>query len=105
MVKARGHGKDRCVPQWMSEKDLPNILAKQDFQRGPLQEDGPQQCCPRNQTPTAEMARARPANARRQPHQSGTEMDTTWKKEARTAKDDVATNSDGRAERDGAFVG
>ena len=25
-------------------------------------------------------------------------MDTTWKKEARTAKDDVATNSDGRAE-------
>ena len=28
-----------------------------------------------------------------------------WKKEARTAKDDVATNSDGRAERDGAIVG
>ena len=36
--------------------------------------------------------------------ESGTEMDTTWKKEARTAKDDVATNSDGRAERDGAIV-
>ena len=36
--------------------------------------------------------------------QSGTEMDTTWKKEARTAKDDVATNSNGRAERDGAIV-
>ena len=32
-----------------------------------------------------------PANARRQHPQSGTEMDTTWKKEARTAKDDVAT--------------
>ena len=51
------------------------------------------------------MARTRPANARRQHSQSGTEMDTTWKKEARTAKDDVATNSDGRAERDGAVVG
>ena len=89
----------------MSEKDLPNILAKQDFQRGPLQEDGLQQCCPRNQTPTAEMARTRPANAPRQHPQSGIEMDTTWKKEARTAKDDVATNSDGRAERDGAIVG
>ena len=32
-------------------------------------------------------------------------MDTTRKKEERTAKDDVATNSDGRAERDGAVVG
>ena len=32
-------------------------------------------------------------------------MDTTWKKEARTAKDDVATNSDGRAERDGGYRG
>jgi len=51
------------------------------------------------------MARTRPANARRQHPQSGTEMDTTWKKEARTAKDDVVTNSDGRAERDGAVVG
>ena len=30
-------------------------------------------------------------------------MDTTWKKEAKTAKDAVATNSDGRAERDGAI--
>ena len=44
-------------------RDLPNILAKQDFQRGPLQEDGLQQCCPGNQTPTAEMARTRPAKA------------------------------------------
>ena len=35
------------------------------------------------------MSRTRPANARRQHPQSGTEMDTTWKKEARTAKDDV----------------
>ena len=51
------------------------------------------------------MARTRPANARRQHPQSGTQMDTTMKKEARTAKDDVATNSDGRAERDGAVVG
>ena len=51
------------------------------------------------------MARTRPANARRQDPQSGTQMDTTKKKEARTAKDDVATNSDGRAERDGAVVG
>ena len=50
------------------------------------------------------MARTRPANAQRQHPQSGTEMDTTWKKEARTAKDDVATNSDGRAERDGAVM-
>ena len=32
-------------------------------------------------------------------------MDTTRKKEERTAKDDVAPNSDGRAERDGAVVG
>ena len=44
-------------------------------------------------------------NARRQHPQSGTEMDTTWKKEARTAKDDVATDSDGRAERDGVVMG
>ena len=36
---------------------------------------------------------------------SGTEMDTTWKKEARTAKDDMATEGDGRAERDGAVMG
>ena len=36
---------------------------------------------------------------------SGTELDTTWKKEARTAKDDMATDSDDRAERDGAVVG
>ena len=50
------------------------------------------------------MAKTRPANARRQHPQSGTEMDTTWKKEARRAKDDVATDSDGRAERDGAIV-
>ena len=57
------NGTDRCVPQWMSEQDLPNIPAKQDFQRGPLQEDGLQQCCPGNQRPTAEMARTRPANA------------------------------------------
>ena len=47
----------------------------------------------------------RPANARRQHPQSSTEMDTTWKNEARTAKDDVATNSDGRAVRDGTIVG
>ena len=52
-----------------------------------------------------EMARTRPANAPRQHPQSGTEMDTTWKKEARTAKDDVVTDSDGRAVRDGAVVG
>ena len=51
------------------------------------------------------MARTRPANAWRQYPQNGTEIDTTWKNEARTAKDDVATNSDGRAERDGAVVG
>ena len=51
------------------------------------------------------MARTRPANARRQHPQSGTQMDTTRKKEARTAKDDVATDSNGRAERDGAVVG
>ena len=60
---------------------------------------------PRNQTPTAETARTRPANAGRQHPPSGTEMDTTWKKEAMTAKYDVATNSDGRAERDGAVMG
>ena len=46
------------------------------------------------------MARIRPANAQRQHPQSGTEIDTTWKKEARTAKDDMATDSNGRAERD-----
>ena len=51
------------------------------------------------------MARTRPANAHRQHPQSGTEMDTTWKKEARTAKDDMATDSGGRAERDGVVVG
>ena len=51
------------------------------------------------------MARTRHANARRQHPQSGTQMDTTRKNEARTAKDDVATNSDGRDERDGAVVG
>ena len=44
------------------------------------------------------MARTRPANARRKHPQRGTEMDTTWKKEARTAKNDVATNSDGMAD-------
>jgi len=32
-------------------------------------------------------------------------MDTTWKKEARTAKDDMATDSNGRAEREGAVMG
>ena len=42
----------------------------------------------------------------RMPHpQSGTEMDTTWKKETRTAKDDMATISNSRAERDGAVLG
>ena len=51
------------------------------------------------------MARTRPANGRRQHPQSGTKMDTTWEKEAGTAKDDVATNSDDRAERNGAVVG
>ena len=51
------------------------------------------------------MARIRPANARRQHPQSGTQMDTTRKKEARTAKDGVATDSNGRAERDGAVMG
>ena len=51
------------------------------------------------------MATTRPANAQREHPQSGTEMDTAWKKEARTAKDDVATDSDGRAERDGAVMG
>ena len=50
------------------------------------------------------MAETRPANAQRQNPQSGTEMDTTWKNEARTAKDDMATDSDGRAERDGAVM-
>ena len=55
--------------------------------------------------PTTEMARTRPDNAQRQHPQSGTEMDTTWKKEARTAKDDMATDSNGRAEREGAVMG
>ena len=32
-------------------------------------------------------------------------MDTTWKKEARTAKDDMAIDGNGRAERDGALMG
>ena len=50
------------------------------------------------------MARTRPENAQRQHSQSGTEMDTTWKKEARTANDDMATDSDGRAEIDGAVM-
>ena len=52
-----------------------------------------------------EMARTCPANAQRQHPQSGTEMDTTWKEEARMAKDDMTTDSDGRAERDGAVMG
>ena len=53
---------------------------------------GLQQCCPRNQTPTTEIwLSTRPANAQRQHPQSGTKMDTNWKKEARTAKDDMAT--------------
>ena len=51
------------------------------------------------------MARTHPANAQKQHPQSGTEMDTTWKKAAGSAKDDTATDSDGRAERDGAAVG
>ena len=51
------------------------------------------------------MARACSANAPRQHPQSGTEMDTTWKKETRTAKDDMVTISNGRAERDGAVLG
>ena len=51
------------------------------------------------------MARTRSANARRQHPQSGIEMDTTWKREAGTAKDDLAIKSDGRAERDEAVVG
>ena len=33
--------------------------------------------------------------------QSGIEMDTTWKKEARPAKDDMATDSNGRAKEMG----
>jgi len=32
-------------------------------------------------------------------------MDTTWKKEARTAKDDMATDNNGRAEKEGAVMG
>ena len=64
-----------------------------------------QQCCPRNQTQTTKMARACSANAPRQHPQSGTEMDTTWKKETRTAKDDMATICNSRAERDGAVLG
>ena len=51
------------------------------------------------------MARACSANAPRQHPHSGTEMDTTWKKETRTAKDAMATISNGRAERDGAVLG
>ena len=51
------------------------------------------------------MARTLSANAQRQHPQSDTEMDTTCKKEARTAKDDMATDSDGRAERYGAVMG
>jgi len=51
------------------------------------------------------MARTRSENAQRQLSQSGTEMDTTWKKEARTAKDGMATDSNGRAEREGAIMG
>ena len=50
------------------------------------------------------MARTRPENARREHSQSGTEMDTTWKKEVRTAKDDAATDSNGRTEREGAVM-
>jgi len=42
---------------------------------------------------------------KRQHPQSGTEMDTAWKREARTAKDDMATDSNGRAEREGAVTG
>jgi len=34
--KLRGYGKDQCVPQWMIEKDLSDILAKSNFQRGTL---------------------------------------------------------------------
>ena len=64
-----------------------------------------QQCCLRNQASTTEMARTLPANALRQHPQSGTEMDTTWKKETGTVKDDKVTDSDGRVERDGAVVG
>ena len=51
------------------------------------------------------MARTRPENAQRRHPQSGTEMDTTWKKVARTAKDNMATDSNGRAEREGAVMG
>ncbi|KAK2147853.1 hypothetical protein LSH36_534g01000 [Paralvinella palmiformis] len=51
------------------------------------------------------MARTRPENAQRQHSQSGTEKDTIWKKEARTAKDDMAIDSNGRAEREGAVMG
>ena len=51
------------------------------------------------------MARTRPANAPREHPQSDTEVDTTWKKEARTTKDDMATDSGGRVGRDGAVVG
>ena len=58
-----------------------------------------------NQTQTTKMARACSANAPRQHPQSGTEMDTTWKKETRTAKDDMATICNSRAERDGAVLG
>ena len=32
-------------------------------------------------------------------------MDATWKKEARTTKDNMAKDSNGRATRDGALVG
>ena len=54
---------------------------------------------------STKMARACSANAPRQHPQSGTEMDTTWKKETRMAKDDIATISNGCAERDGAVLG
>ena len=52
-----------------------------------------------------EMAKTRPENAQRQHPQSDTEMDTTWKKEARMAKYDMAIDSNGRAEREGAVMG
>ena len=60
---------------------------------------------PSKSTPMTEMARTHPENAQRQHHQSGTEMDTTLKNEVRKAKDDIATDSNGRAERERAVMG
>ena len=51
------------------------------------------------------MARTRPENAQREYPQSCPKMDATREKEARTTKDNMAKDSNGRAPRYGALVG